>query len=986
MNWKLTPLYLCAALLFSACVTQRKKGEISGVKKAYENMTARHNGYYNATVLWGESVASLRDQHQDNYNKVLPVFEYLAAENPQAVADNLDEAIKKVSVVVSLHRESDWTDDCYLLLAQSQYVKQDFESAEETLEYMVEEFSPSGIERSKTRKEKGIGQKKAPKTTKEKKAAKKVKEKTKKERQKKIVDKKKAAEKLRKQKNKEVRRKRKLKQKGKYVAPKKKTTPPVDPAAAKAAEEAAKAKAEAEAKAKAEAAARADAKVAALDEPGVEENADNYFMKHRPAHQEGLLWLAKTYIERENYREAERLMSELEGSAKTFEDVRRELRPTQAHYHIVRQQYDQAIAPLQEAVELAKERFLKARYAFILGQLQEKLGNTAAANAAYIQAAKYTNDYEMQFQSRLQIELNGATNSEAVVKALNRMLRDFKNADYKDRIYFALAKLYLREGERDLAITNFRQSLNSGSNANQKSESYYALGDLYFEAGDYVNAKAYFDSTLTTLAKTDERYDYVQRYANNLTEIADNLTIITVQDSLLRIGNMSDEERTAMAAAIQQKAEQERIAALKKTNPNRDRTSPLPTPARTATNTSSFFAYDDGRVRRGKREFQRQFGSRPLEDNWRRSSASSTVVDAAANEIETVQTGLLTPEDVDRILKDVPSTAEDRALADQKILEAQYQLGGLFRDKLQNNARTIDILEQMDRRYPGGKYELDAWYLLYIAHTDEGNTARADEYKRKILEKYPDTTYGRILKDPNYVNTLKSEERQLNGFYDEVYGLIQQGRYQQANDRMQRVDEQFGKTNALQARFALLQAMVNGNLKGKDAYVLELRAVMAKFPDTPEATRAREMLRLLGSKVASRPGQSRPAADGESPYKVEDAALHYIVVQFEDAKISLNEAKVAVSEYNQQFHKNDRLRISNILLGASADDRTPVIVLRRFQNRDKAQKYLDGVRNNREQFLAKFDYEIMLITQNNYRQVLKEKSLDAYSGWYGENY
>ena len=985
MNWKLTPLCVFTLLLLSACVTQKKKGEISGVKKAYENMTARYNGYYNADVLWNESVASLQDQHQDNYNKVLPVFEYLAADNPQAVADNLDEAIKKVSVVVSLHRESDWTDDCYLLMAQSQYVKQDFESAEETLEYMVEEYSPSGIERSKTRKEKGVGQKKTAKTAKEKKEVKKVKEKTKKERQKKIVDKKKAAEKLRKQKNKEVRRKRKLKQKGKYVAPKKKKPEPKkDPAAEKAAEEAAKAKAEAEAKAKAEAEAKANAKVAELDQPGLEENADNYFMKHRPAHQEGLLWLAKTYIERENYREAERLLNELAGSGKTYEDVRRELRPTQAHYHIVRQQYDQAIAPLQEAIELAKARPLKARYAFILGQLQEKLGNTAAANAAYTQAAKYSVDYEMQFQSRLQIELNGADNSEAVVRALNRMLKDFKNEDYKDRIYYALAQLYLREGERDLAITNYRKSLVNSSSPNQRGESYYALGDLYFEAGDFVNAKAYFDSTLTTLNKLDERYDYVQRYANNLTEIADNLTIITVQDSLLRISNMSDDERTAMAAAIQQKAEQERIAALKKKNPVVKTSSPGV--ARTATNSSSFFAYDDSRVRRGKREFQRRYGSRPLEDNWRRSAAASTVVDAAANEIETVATGLLNPEDVDRILKDVPKTDEDRALADQKILEAQYQLGGLFRDKLQSNERTIDILEQMDQRYPGGKYELDAWYLLYLAHTDEGNTAKANEYKRKILDKYAETTYGRILQDPNYVNTLQSEERKLNAFYDEVYTLVQQGRYQQANDRMQLVDEQFGKKNALQARFALLQAMVNGSLKGKDTYVLELRAVMAKFPDTPEATRAREMLRLLGSKVAARPGQSRPGADGESPFKVEDAALHYIVVSFNDPKISLNEAKVAVSDYNQQFHKNDRLRISNILLGVAADNKTPVIVLRRFQNREKAEKYLTGVKNNREQFLSKFDYEVLLITQNNYRQVLKEKSLDNYVGWYGENY
>jgi len=107
------------------CTTQKRKGDMSALAKLYENTTAKYNGYFNAREILRSSILELEEQHQDNYNKILNMYRYVEAENPQAVAGSLDEAIKKGSIVVSLHRESVWTDDCYLLLGQAQYLKQD---------------------------------------------------------------------------------------------------------------------------------------------------------------------------------------------------------------------------------------------------------------------------------------------------------------------------------------------------------------------------------------------------------------------------------------------------------------------------------------------------------------------------------------------------------------------------------------------------------------------------------------------------------------------------------------------------------------------------------------------------------------------------------------------------------------------------------------------------------------------------------------------
>ena len=140
-------------LTFPSCVTKKKKSDISPLKKFYHNTTAEFNGYYNANVILNESIIKLNDQHKDNYNQLLDIYEYAAAPNPAEMAPELDNAIKKVAMVVALHRVSHWTDDCYLLMGQAQFLKQDYESAEETFKYLVTEFAKDGTEESPNAKE-----------------------------------------------------------------------------------------------------------------------------------------------------------------------------------------------------------------------------------------------------------------------------------------------------------------------------------------------------------------------------------------------------------------------------------------------------------------------------------------------------------------------------------------------------------------------------------------------------------------------------------------------------------------------------------------------------------------------------------------------------------------------------------------------------------------------------------------------------------------
>ncbi|MEM6964831.1 MAG: tetratricopeptide repeat protein, partial [Bacteroidota bacterium] len=951
-----TFLSLLVALFFvTSCATQKSKEDPSKLGKFYHDVTSKYNGYFNADELMKASIESLETSHQDNYHKILSVYKYNAADNPQSVAGDLDNAIKKVAIVASMHPASHWKDDCYLLMGQAQFIKKDYESAEETLEFMVDEFDPKNASK-KRKKRKG---KKTKKSTKEKKKEvaqkKKEREKTRKEKKKEQEAKRKEKEKARKKRIKESKKKKKQREKERKKNKKKKkkgsSKKKSSASKKKATEEEKESTQQPEKKIEEKPKEESKQEEAPKEEKEKEDQEpDNYFLKHKPVFQDGVLWLARTYIERDKYEQAIRLINKLKTDPKTFKHIKRELAPVEADFYLKQKKYAQAIEPLERAIDLAKKKRLKARYAYILGQVHQKLNQGGAAYASFERAYKYSKDYEMRFSSRLNMEQNawltGNSTAEKAISRLRKMLKDSKNEEYQDQIYYALASIYLKNNQTKDAIENLQLSLNkSQSNPAQKAESYLLLAELYYQDENYVPSKNYYDSTLLVMAKTDERYPDAQKFSNSLTEIAENIQIITLQDSLLRVSEMSDEEKRKIAARL--KKDQEALAAAanqakasKKTTKNNGRV-PQTKFGRPGSRfePSTWVFYDERKVKKGKKAFERQWGKRKLEDDWRRSNrrGAGSIDDQLVDNIEEEGSDL-SDKELAELLKDVPKNEAEKKVVQGKIVDAMYELGVLYRDRLENHKKAVETLGDLEDQFPGNTHELNAWYYQYLSYTDLTDMPNAKIYKEKVIGKYPESTYAKVLGNPNYVNTLLDEEEKLNNYYEDTYTDFVNAKYQTAFEKVGKAKDLFGQKNPLEPKFALLSAMCLGNLKGKADYVKALKEVVAKYPKTPEHTRAKEILRLLGELKESNKLPKEGGTAGK--FKLQDKKVHYVIVVLKNGKMELSKAKIKVSDYNREFHKSDRIRISNIYLGAEVN--TPILVLRRFKNKEKAMTYYQG--------------------------------------------
>jgi tetratricopeptide (TPR) repeat protein len=1020
-------ILLFAICLVSACVTQRKKDEAKGLKLFFHNLTAKYNGFFNAEVLVKDADEKLTAMHQDNYNKVLDVYPDLAVETYQSVIPDLDKAIEKSAVAATFHRPSHWTDDCYLLLGKAQYLKHDFHGAEESFQYLTDVYDPSlkrklsPKDRKKAaddaRKEKMQARKEASEEAKQAKA-------DKLKAQKEAVEQaKKEKEEKAKQEAKDRENRSKMRQDSVEQAQKERKTASVKEKEDRDSRNEARRKAN-EARAEASRKKRESAKskieddeetkrVAAQSKPqpkeepkttgkveivktGINETPvfktdesiklgkkkgkpDNYFLKHRPCYQEGVVWLARTHIERGNFVEAEILLETLEKSPKTFKDIRQQVAVAKAHLQLKQENYAAAIPALETAVKLTKKKRDRARLAFILAQIYQITGSSEKAYAMFDKVLNFNPLYEMEFNARLNMALNSTTAVENTTVMLKKMSKDAKNREYNDQIYFALAQIALKNKQEVEAVDYLKQALGiGGKNKLLTAEVYYMLAKLEYDKEKYVDAKYHYDSTLLVMDKNDNRKPEVERYAENLIGIAKNIEVITLQDSLLKIAALGPREKRDAAAAIK-KARAKAAAAVALAAAPKNTGGVAAEAVQTGNVKSSFFAYSQDAIKKGKREFDKKWGGdRKLEDNWRRMNKKGGAGDSNAIDIASSD---ITEKEVTEILKDVPKTPAEIEARKVLVDDALFNLGTLYHDKLKNDKKAVESLEQNLSRFPATKHELDDWYYLYLAHTDLSNKTQATEYYEKLQQKYPTSQYAQILKNPDAFK--KKDEQSAEKFYTNTYSLFQKGEYKQVSERIAESETTYGINNPMRAKFALLNAMTIGNLQGKQAYVSTLKEVIAKYNGTPEEKRAQEIIRILelASGNAEIPKNTEGTVDGK--FKVDDSTPHYIlIVLSKDSNVE--DCKAAAADYNTRFHRLEDLKIASIYF--SADSEVPVLVLRKFKDKETAVQYAASVVTNEKDFIIGTKYEIFAATVENYRTILRDQSIKDYKEFYLKYY
>jgi len=993
-------LITISLVLFTGCVTKKKRKETSKVGKFYHNTTAYYNGYWNAKELIKANMILLRGANVDNFSEILEVEDFITVANPKMVDADMNKAIEKVTVVSNLHEPSEWVDDCYVLMAKAQYLKQDYETAEATLQYFQEDFNPKNpYGRNYTKKP--LSKKALNKARKaERKEKEKEKEKAKKEKEKEKVVKALTKEQERKAKAKEREKEKKQRDKERAQAkknrakgiptPKKEEKPVQSNTESKIANPV------------------NTKKVEEVEETPIVEDKKKDPPKDNTAYNEGLIWLVKTFIKRQKYYTADLILKKLESIPNLSSEVLEEIPATYANLYIKQKNYSDAIPKLEEAIKTSSDRELRARYSFIIAQIYERQNESAKALEYYSKAKKTSKNFKMEFMANMAVlksELvSGQKTKAQTLGALEKMISEEKYADVKDQIYFTMAEIELTEDNIDGAIVYFQLSIkNNKSDDKLRVDAYYTIADEMYKREKYREAKLYYDSTEMVMNKTDHRFENVKKLAKNLTEIAKKLDIVSHQDSLLYFASLSgDEQKNAMKKYLEsrkstqpEKGKEINLFANKKitSDPNsteRFDPSELLNPTLNFGN-STFFAYNIASKEKSKAEFIKVWGSNlTLQDNWRVSSKTKNIFEENKDvDIKSIKDEKLVAEneDVDfkNLIKELPQSPVQKKEAQEKIINALFELGKLYRSVLENYQKSASTLENMHSRFGPTQHELDSYYYLFLDYTDLNNREKATFYKNKIVDKYPESAYAKILSDPNFVDQAKKDANKVSDYYDSTYEDFKLRKYAIVKERIKIAKEQFGEENKYAGKFALLDAMTTGNLEGKEAYIKAMNNVVIAFPNTPEQLKAREIIRFLTGDAEAFTNVSDEEA--AKLYSYDETRTHFLaVVTYGLSEKENIDVKISISEYNKTNFKLEKLQMSDATLNKT--DNSQIILIKKFADAKKAMEYYEKVQKSKAEFITmeNVGYDIFPISQANYLKMLGQYSATAYRIFFNKFY
>ena len=718
------------------------------------------------------------------------------------------------------------------------------------------------------------------------------------------------------------------------------------------------------------------------------------------------LWLIKTYMQTEEYPKAQALMEQLlaktAGMNKTPKELRQNMDYTIADYYIATKDYNHAIKYLKSGITMNKDRDLRTRAMFILGQIYMRQGDAVRATEQFKKVVKRNPIYEMAFEARMNMAKMGSSdNAKELYKMLNKMLRDPNNEDFADRIYFAMAELALREGEEDRAINYLRKSVAAfKDNRIQRAQSSLKAATILFDRNNYELSQAYYDTAVTSMNKDFEGYDSILNISQTLNELVMYLNIVHDQDSLLRVAAMDSVSRNALIDRIIAKlVEEERLA---KEQQRYEEQLAMMGSATGNTNlpdqgsSSGWYFYNQAALTRGFTEFTRKWGMRRLEDNWHisdKQGLASAISGDSFGGGETTQTPMskedslnATYTDRDRgyYLKDLPLTKEQKAVADSLIADALYNLGFLYMDRLDDLPRSIESYETLDTRYPGNPKELPTWYALYKMYVELPDPDKSLVYKGKIFDKYPTSSYAEFINDPDYFKKLDEKEHESSDFYEKTYDAFTQGQFYRVRMNAERAMLIYEADTALMPRFAFLNAVAKGRLVSIDTMAFALYDLVRTYPNSSITPYAREVLENINEEyhlgmVLTNIGDenaTQPEIKKETPYVYDPNGEHFVMVVCDSKLVRVEPLKVRLSDFNKREHRLKTFNVKDVLF----DDGHTLVTIGNFSDEKQAKNYITSLFLTDYVFggMDKASYSVYPISVKNYPIFYQAKDLDEY--------
>jgi tetratricopeptide (TPR) repeat protein len=497
------------------------------------------------------------------------------------------------------------------------------------------------------------------------------------------------------------------------------------------------------------------------------------------------------------------------------------------------------------ATRTQKNRQQAARNMFVLGQIyaNENKKDSAALVFNRLTAFKKA-PYKYKIHANIELAKNASNDSLSldILTRLDKLIKIRENRPYLDQLYYQVAALYEKNDSTSLALMYYNKSLQTqNGGGKQKSFTYESLGNLYFKNLEYQFASSYYDSVLKVSSDSlNLRIRRVKRKYKNLASLIKFENVVATNDSIVRIASLSKkaQEDFFQKYIDNLKKKDEDAAQLRLNqiafggNSNNSLQS---------SNQGKWYFYNTQSLGFGKTEFQKIWGSRQLEDNWRWSAKvifKSKSRDSTATVVKDARYDLVS------YLETIPTKKEKIDTLKMDRNQALYELGLIYKEQFKNPEFAIQRLERVAKLNPRKALILPINWHLYQVYKNLGKTPKANVYKNRILTEYSNTVFAQIIKNPEKKLEENIKISEVEETYKIVYYLFKKTAYEEVLIYINNLLPTIANSK-LKPKFELLKAYAIGKYQDKESYQQALEFVAVNYGNTEEGKNAKEILNKL---------------------------------------------------------------------------------------------------------------------------------------------
>lgn len=709
---------------------------------------------------------------------------------------------------------------------------------------------------------------------------------------------------------------------------------------------------------------------------------------------EALVQLLRTFTEQNDFDRAEETFRFLE-KEKLNKENQKQLYLEKAYYYQVRNNYDYMVRNLALADSLLVKKDRIGRIYFIIGQVYQKLGFNSEAYNYYRKCVGTSPDYEIDFYARLNMAQVARLDDKKDIKQLRaqfmKMLEDLKNQEFKDKIYYEIGEFERKQNNLTAAINNYKLSAHAGTNKRIQGSAFLRIGQLEFDSlKKYSLAKLYYDSAIAALPKDFENYELIKKRQEVLGEFAKYTEAITWNDSLLYLASFDSlTVRTKLDSVLESRkipedtSKKKRKRAISTSSGSSGQGSAFFNQESTAT--SDWYFGNPSAVALGQSEFQRIWGTRPLEDNWRRSNKTSVINELQTTAVQTdvaknnQQPSSETPtekvDEVAKLITQLPRTDKQKQDALAKIEEGYFKLGDLYYFQLNEKENAFQSYQRLLGRFPESEYEPEVLYKLYLITKDNDKT-QADRYAQLLKENHPNSTFTRILINPDYMRETSVAAEKQKLIYKEAYSLFQVNNLRAATEKVNQAIA-VGETS-FTPQLELLKILIIGKTEDVNKYQFELGEYLKKYPDGTLKPYADQLL-SASKKLLEKLEKAKGIQFGTSL-----EGPHNFVIVYNTSERITNPVSTTLENYNDAQWKELKLNTSNLIL----NDEKTITLVSEFPSRKAALSYFDKflaqIANAKP--LSNYKFYSFVITKDNFQIFYRTKALDEYLTFFDRNY